>query len=80
MWSRVRASWRRPDFWALCGVALGLMLVLMRWQALHAEGEDLQREIRQAKVEADGLGPVVQEVRAAEHDLLDKAYSPMTIH
>jgi Tfp pilus assembly protein PilN len=64
MWSRVRAWWRSPDFWALCGVALGLVLVLARWQSLHAAGEDLQREIWQAEAEAEGLRPIVQEVRA----------------
>ncbi len=55
---------RRPDFWLLCGIALGLLLVLARWRSLHAEGEDLQHQIRLAQAEAEELRPIILEVKA----------------
>ncbi len=62
MWSRVKAWCRRGDLWALCGVGLGLLLLLVRWWFLHAGGEELQREVRRAQAEYEELRPIIREV------------------
>ncbi len=54
---------RRPIFWALCGVALGLVLVLGRWWALGAEGKELEAEVRRFQSEYQELEPIVGEVK-----------------
>ncbi len=54
---------RRHDVWVLCGLAIGLLLILVRWGALRAEGNDLQRRVDQAQAEYDELEPIVQEVK-----------------
>ncbi len=53
----------RSGYWVLCGVVLGLLLVLGRWWILHSEGEALEREVRIHQAEWQELEPVIEEVR-----------------
>ena len=54
---------RRSDFWVLCGVVIGLLLVLGRWWSLHAEGQELERIVEIAETEYRKLEPIVPEVK-----------------
>ncbi len=54
---------RRLEFWVLCGVALGLLLVLASWWSLRAEGEALRREVQITQAELGELEPVIEEVK-----------------
>ncbi len=58
-----QAGSRRSDLWALCGVALGLLLVLARWWSLDAEGQELEREARRSQAKWQELEPVLEEVK-----------------
>ncbi len=77
MTSREQGRGQPPGVWVLCGVGLGLLLVLGRWWSLHAEGEDLQREVRRIEAEWEELEPVVQEVKElkARRDSLESLIS-----
>ncbi len=64
MTSGAKASNPRSDLWALCGVVvLGLVLVLARWWALDVEGQGLEREIRRSQAEWEELEPALEEVK-----------------
>ncbi len=63
MTSGAKAWSRRSDLWALCGVALGLVLVLARWWALDAEGQVFERELRRSQSEWKELEPALEEVK-----------------
>lgn len=47
----------------LCGAGLGLLLVLVPWWFLHAEGEEFQGRVRVAQAEAEEQRPIIREVR-----------------
>ncbi len=59
----MKSESHRLDFWVLCGVALGLLLILVRWWSFRAEGEALQREIQITQAEVEEFEPVIEEVK-----------------
>ncbi len=79
MSSRRQARNRRSALWALCGVALGLALVLFRWSALRAEGQELGSELQRGQTEWEELEPVIEEVRElkAQQESLESLISDL---